>query len=392
LAQKNGPFYGDNLDVLQGHIKEESVDLIDLDPPFNNVSFVQRALRRAWRNGVAGAASLTSGGPFVMRITILLASALAMLACGGATGPVGPSSSAGSFTPATTTYTVSGRIVTVNNGGLPVTGASIAAAGMSTTTDASGRYALTLPWSTSTTLVTITGAGFLQRKGYFSGSILRTVDWDVIQEAGGFDLKFYRQFVRNGLDSTALQPIRRWMRGPSVYLRTVDDAGVAVDSATLDATERALTESVPMWTAQRYSAAVVRGTESRGGMSGWITVGWKTDRPTDRCGQTAVAGDIASIEFFPYANCRCGGVGPAIYQKLVRHELGHALGFFHTDSANDVMYGQTSAGCDSLPSARERYHAAIVYGSGDRPGRPVGNVDVDADAASSVHLAPMVIR
>jgi len=327
-----------------------------------------------------------------MRIAILLASVLAMHACGGAAGPVGPSSSAESLTPASATSTITGRIVTVNNGGLPVTGASIAAAGVSTTTDASGRYTLTLPWSSSTTLITITGFGFLQRKGYFSGSTSRTVDWDVMQEAGGVDLKFYRQFIRNGLDSTALQPIRRWIRAPSVYLRTVDEAGVAIDPATLDATERALTETVPMWTAQRYSAAVVRGTESRAGMSGWITVGWKTDRPTDRCGQTTVAGDIALMEFFPYGNCRCGGVGPAIYQKLVRHELGHALGFFHTDSPNDVMYGQTSAGCDALPSARERYHAAIVYGSGDRPGRPVGNVDVDADAASSVHPAPIVIR
>jgi hypothetical protein len=29
-------FYGDNLDVLRRHIKDESVDLVYLDPPFNS--------------------------------------------------------------------------------------------------------------------------------------------------------------------------------------------------------------------------------------------------------------------------------------------------------------------------------------------------------------------
>ena len=29
-------YYGDNLDILQGHIPDESVDLIYLDPPFNS--------------------------------------------------------------------------------------------------------------------------------------------------------------------------------------------------------------------------------------------------------------------------------------------------------------------------------------------------------------------
>jgi len=29
-------FYGDNLDVLRRHVKDESVDLVYLDPPFNS--------------------------------------------------------------------------------------------------------------------------------------------------------------------------------------------------------------------------------------------------------------------------------------------------------------------------------------------------------------------
>ena len=31
----NHLYYGDNLDILRAHIKDESIDLINLDPPFN---------------------------------------------------------------------------------------------------------------------------------------------------------------------------------------------------------------------------------------------------------------------------------------------------------------------------------------------------------------------
>jgi site-specific DNA-methyltransferase (adenine-specific) len=35
-VEKNQLYYGDNLTVLREHIKDESVDLIYLDPPFNS--------------------------------------------------------------------------------------------------------------------------------------------------------------------------------------------------------------------------------------------------------------------------------------------------------------------------------------------------------------------
>jgi 16S rRNA G966 N2-methylase RsmD len=33
---QNALYYGDNLDVLRRHVKDESVDLVYLDPPFNS--------------------------------------------------------------------------------------------------------------------------------------------------------------------------------------------------------------------------------------------------------------------------------------------------------------------------------------------------------------------
>jgi hypothetical protein len=45
-------YYGDNLDVLRRHVKDETIDLIYLDPPFNsnqdyNVLFAEHGTRSA---------------------------------------------------------------------------------------------------------------------------------------------------------------------------------------------------------------------------------------------------------------------------------------------------------------------------------------------------------
>ncbi len=50
------------------------------------------------------------------------------------------------------------------------------------------------------------------------------------------------------------------------------------------------------------------------------------------------------------------------------------------------MSGLPSLVCDQLPSARELYHAAIVYQ------RQPGNVDLDNDNGNLILKVPSVIR
>lgn len=52
MTATNELYYGDNLDILRRYIKDDSVDLIYLDPPFNsnasyNVLFAERGGERA---------------------------------------------------------------------------------------------------------------------------------------------------------------------------------------------------------------------------------------------------------------------------------------------------------------------------------------------------------
>ena len=89
--EKNQLYYGDNLEVLRQHIKDESVDLIYLDPPFNsrqdyNVLFAEkdgtRSSPKSWPSRTPGSGTWTPSGPTRKS----LSAAEEQMALGGGTG------------------------------------------------------------------------------------------------------------------------------------------------------------------------------------------------------------------------------------------------------------------------------------------------------------------
>jgi hypothetical protein len=180
----------------------------------------------------------------------------------------------------------------------------------------------------------------------------------------GFEPAFYRAFLQNGYEvPDRLEPVRL-LHGPlRVYLRTLDDDGRPVEAITLEHTERVLIDTASIWSGDAFGVVeVARGTESRERVPGWITVKWKSAADGERCGRSTVGVDGGFIELNISGACSCGSVA-RVYPRLIRHELGHAMGYYHTDSPADVMYGRTIAAdaCDAQPSARERRHARFAH-------------------------------
>jgi hypothetical protein len=274
---------------------------------------------------------------------------------------------------------LSGRVVATNDGA-PLSSVAVEIASQTTMSDESGSFRVEWSFIPGASRMTLTSEATVPRVLNVNVASSRQITVDAIAQGVGFDLDFYRSFVRNAFSEPAnLQPLRRWTRAPMVYLKTVDEAGEPIDATTLETVTSALNSVAATWTAGRFGlAGIERGTDTRIGVSGWITVRWPNPSVDANCGRAQVGMDGGWIELQHLRNCGCGG--SRIRPYTVKHELGHALGFFHTGRAGDLMSGLSVSICDLEPSARERLHAAIAYS------RPVGNVDPDTDPLTVVSL------
>lgn len=168
-----------------------------------------------------------------------------------------------------------------------------------------------------------------------------------------FDLTFYRRLVHDAIDGNAL-PLHRWSRAPLIYLRTVDDRSTAVSAALVNQTAAAIINTVGQWTGSFGVAGLEQGTSTRAGQAGWITVQWSS---SGACGSTDRAGSEGAVITMNHLRpeCTCGPL-------VAKHELGHALGFYHTqETGADVMAASFTNACDKPLSAREQYHASVAY-------------------------------
>jgi len=198
-----------------------------------------------------------------LRRASLIVSALFAAACGSSTSPLTPAPAAVPITP--TVITLSGH-ATATSSRQALGGLAVDFGGRRTETDGAGNFQYQLASNAVARLV-LTGSAIVPRSVLVSVAVSRDLNVDAIALAG-FDLTFYRQLVRNGTETpTGLEPLRRWTENPQFYLRTVDDAGTALDIQTLDRTEAVIRETVPIWTNRTFPGTVERGTSTKDGVA-----------------------------------------------------------------------------------------------------------------------------
>src|SRR5215831_11045388 len=148
-----------------------------------------------------------------------------------------------------------------------------------------------------------------------------------------FDLTFWNEFVHDTLESAPL-PLRRLTKAPMIYLRTKDEQGFDINSHTLDAVEGGIRDVALAWGGGSFGiAGVQRGTGTMEGVSGWLTVKWQNPPDPSICGRAQVGTDGGWILFnYQHPTGACGCSGSEIRPRIAKHELGHAFGYWHTDS------------------------------------------------------------
>jgi len=271
--------------------------------------------------------------------------------------------------PQAETWTLSGQVVDALTQ-QAISGVQL----LNTLTDSTGVFQVSGTGTRSAQRVTLSAEGFLTRETTISSGTNNPII-DLIPASLA---DAYRELVRNGFEEPSnLEPLRRWSAAPRFYLDVTMPIGLKVPESDLLRIEDGIRSAVPSFTGGRLQAATLTRGTNPPTERGWIVVRFVNDSSADYCGRSYVAADPGQIEF-NYNRCQCGNVH--IRSRTIKHEVGHALGFWHTSQPSTLMYPSGQGCAEADLTQRERDAARIAYA------RPAMNTEPDIDPSGTAFL------
>jgi len=265
--------------------------------------------------------------------------------------------------PPPTSWKVSGHVVASHNK-LPVSGATLSLDGIPPAVSAGdGSFSLDTPAGVSRPL-TVAADGYQYRETFLSGGELRSdVDIDLIPSGGSFPFWLFRQMGRNGSEQPGnLQPLKRWTTNPNIHLENRwRDTGAPIPDDVLQYFVSEIQRVIPELSDGRVAAGRIEVNADP-----WDFVPDYISIHFDHSGNWGYVGaNPGQVQFGTAAKCT---------SIMIIHELGHAMGYYHSSVQPSVMGGHVLASCNlEHLTPDEQLVARVLYS------RPPGNVEPDRD-------------